>query len=201
MALAKTTEMPEYNFTTDDFSIHIPVWEKMLDFSAATHARVLEIGSHEGMSATWLIENKLRAGDEFHIIDAWGEKNGTEARFDSNLQIALARTPGVIMHKHKGYSNSVLPELLASGLRASFDLIYVDACHYACNVLEDLVLSSLLCKVGGVIICDDYLWHYEAGLNRTPKLAIDAFTNCFREKIEIIRGIPVYQVFLRKFRE
>jgi predicted O-methyltransferase YrrM len=189
-----------YQFTTDNFSDHIPVWECI---ELPHPCRVLEIGSHQGMSATWLLENKLKAGDEFHAVDAWQyEANGGqslhEQLFDKNIDVALSKSPQVAFFKHKGLSRNVLSSLLSKGLAESFDMIYIDGSHEAPDVLEDLVLSNLLCKIDGLILCDDYLWASERPLTRTPKLAIDAFTNCFREKIDIIRDVPLYQIGLRK---
>lgn len=196
----------EYNFTTDNFIEHIPSWTRLLFFSPQRPCRILEIGSHQGMSAIWLIENKLKGGDELHIVDSWeneAELDGTskhEALFDRNIKLALKKNPDITVHKHKARSKSLLPQMLAQGMCNTFDFIYIDGCHDAANVLEDLILSNLLCKVGGIILCDDYLWNYALSPCKTPKLAVDAFTNCFREKIEIIKDVPLFQIWLRKIR-
>ena len=38
----------------------------------------------------------------------------------------------------------------------NFDLIYIDASHYAPDVLSDAVLAFKLLKPGGILIFDDY---------------------------------------------
>ena len=53
-------------------------------------------------------------------------------------------------------------------------------------------------KVGGLVICDDYLWSMEkAGSEdvlNSPKIAIDAFTTIFRRKIALIPRQSLYQL-------
>ncbi|MGV6872980.1 class I SAM-dependent methyltransferase [Pseudochelatococcus sp. B33] len=49
----------EYQFAHDWFSGHIPQWERLLAEFAGQPVRALEIGTHEGRSATWLLTNVL----------------------------------------------------------------------------------------------------------------------------------------------
>ncbi len=37
-----------------------------------------------------------------------------------------------------------------------------------------------------MLICDDYLWNYGDDPRRTPKLAIDAFSNCYSDRVQVI---------------
>ena len=68
-------------------------------------------------------------------------------------------------------------------------------------MLLDAVLAFKLCKTGGVIAFDDYLWFQTLDPRRdptcSPKLAIDAFTNTHMRKIEILKA-PLYQIYVRK---
>ena len=196
-AVAFPSKQNDYEFTCDSFTEHVPVWEKMLNFSAKRPSRILEIGSREGMSTVWLIENKLKNGDEFHVIDPWYIKEH-EPRFDKNVELALKQKPGINFVKHKGYSTEIFPRLLTEGKRNYFDFIYVDGSHEASNVLEDLIFSNLVCKVGGLILCDDYLMPTVSWVKIKPKMAIDAFTNCLGEKLEILKDAPVSQIYIRK---
>ncbi len=204
IAQALTAYQKCYDFTSDRFTRHVEVWQNLLDFSDQKPARILEVGSHEGMSAIWLIENKLKAGDEIHVVDSWEfrvERDGTskfEERFDQNMNIALEGKADIKLYKRKGKSRSILPQMLALAMNNTFDLVYIDGCHEAASVLEDLVFANALCKVGGVIICDDYLWNYGADILKTPKFAVDSFSNCFRGKIDIIKDIPLFQICMRK---
>jgi predicted O-methyltransferase YrrM len=84
----------------------------------------------------------------------------------------------------------------------SFDLVFVDGSHQACDVLSDLVLSYHLCAVGGQIICDDYLWsnarHGSQDLLMMPRLAIDAFAHAFMRKVAQASGLKLYQAYFVK---
>ncbi|MDE1901080.1 MAG: class I SAM-dependent methyltransferase [Alphaproteobacteria bacterium] len=186
-----------YQFTADWFSGNIPAWEKLWRAMPGGPRRVLEIGSHEGRSAVWVVDNHLRAGDEFHAIDPWPAAD-IESRFDDNIALARAAKPGVAFVKHKGPSRHILPKLLAEGGAGTFDFIYVDGNHGGPEVLEDMVMCFRLAKIGGFIVCDDYLWNYGDNPTQTPKMAIDAFTNCFSAKIGFVLDMPLSQLYLVK---
>jgi predicted O-methyltransferase YrrM len=78
-----------------------------------------------------------------------------------------------------------------------FDLIYVDASHYAVDVLTDAVLSFKLLKAGGILIFDDYLWAGDENIIYYPKIAIDSFTNIFSKHIKLIPA-PLNQIYAVK---
>ena len=95
---------------------------------------------------------------------------------------------------------AALRELLRREVAA--DLLYVDGGHDAPTVLRDLVTGFDLVKVGGLLICDDYLWDDPRfGGNRTlgrPKIAIDAFSTIYADKVKIVRGMPNLQTYFFK---
>ena len=78
-----------------------------------------------------------------------------------------------------------------------FDFIYVDGSHMAFDVLGDLVLSFKMLKIGGLCICDDYLWEGQSDPRHTPKMAIDSFTSIFSEQIENVAVINTQFAFKR----
>lgn len=199
-----------YQFTNNWFeNIPKPVWEQIVP--QIKPRRILEIGSYEGASIVYLIEKLCpEFSIEVRCIDTWSggiEHTGTnmsdvEARFDKNVAHAQSIFPGkVALHKHKGYSDQILPELLVQGFRNYFDFIYIDGSHQAPDVLVDAVLSFKLLKVGGVIAFDDYLWSEQlpGGVDpiRCPKPAIDAFTNIYCRKLSLIQA-PLYQLYIQK---
>ena len=94
---------------------------------------------------------------------------------------------------------NALRQLLGRGVEA--DCLYVDGGHDAPTVLRDLVTGFDLVKTGEIVICDDYLWDDPGGGNRTlgrPKIALDAFTTIYADKLKIVRGMPNVQVFFQK---
>ncbi|MDB5315309.1 MAG: hypothetical protein JWO26_1491 [Rhodospirillales bacterium] len=85
---------------------------------------------------------------------------------------------------------------------SSFGLIYVDSSREAPDVLVNLVLSFGLCRIAGLIICDDYLWslqrHGAEDVVADPRIAIDAFKTINRRRLRILPGHPLQQLYLLK---
>jgi predicted O-methyltransferase YrrM len=198
----------EYEFTVDWHTNHANNWRLIFQRLLPQPRKLLEIGSFEGRSAAWFMDNVFTpdAVGDVYCIDAWQTSvefdnariSAAEARFDSNIERAMKHAPHVKVHKIKQASRAALAQLLAEGHAESFDFIYVDGSHLANDVLTDLVFAFALCKLGGVIVCDDYLWRQGSNPAATPKLAIDSFVNCFLGKIAVLGGMPVYQLYLSK---
>lgn len=200
------------NFTDDWFSWHVPQWERFffsnLGWDPEVPRRVVEIGSYEGRSTLWMLANLLRhPRSRIHCIDSFegGAEHATEqtdglhARFLANVAESgqAAKVEVLRMPSFDGMTT-----LIARGDVAP-DLIYVDGSHEAPDVLADLVLAFRLAPPGGVILCDDYLWTRETSPARVdvlncPKLAIDAFTNIHRRRIEFLDGLHAWQIAFRK---
>ncbi|MBP6994044.1 class I SAM-dependent methyltransferase [Candidatus Woesebacteria bacterium] len=182
----------QYHFQTDWFSPTIDEWDETLaNYQSKPSLAFLEIGSFEGRSAIWLLENILTdPTSHLTCIDTWGgsaeHQNTTldfaqvERNFDDNIRISGKSTQ---VKKIKGRSAVELRKL-AFG---SYDFIYIDASHKAYNVLEDAVLSWRLLKIGGIMIFDDYVWEPQYAEIDSPKLAVDSFIQCYRNRLEIVR--------------
>ena len=88
--------MTDYKFTQDWFSWAPPVWEKLTPMLPEYRA-FLEIGSFEGRSTVWIIENMMNPGDWIDCVDTWqgGEEHSqedmgsVEERFDHNIDKVL----------------------------------------------------------------------------------------------------------------
>ncbi len=201
-------------FSQDWFEITRPTWEKL--FLLGQPSRVLEVGSYEGASACFSIRQVASFRPlEIHCVDTWeGGIDHQEAgvdmvsvyeRFQSNTANMIAGMPHPVqLTVHKGYSDIELAKLFAEGKSNYFDFIYIDGSHQAPDVLADAVLGFKLLKVGGIMGFDDYLWQEELPYGRdplrTPKIAIDAFTNIYCRKIEFLDA-PCVQVYFRKLAE
>lgn len=179
-------------------------------------SKILEIGSFEGACICYLIEKLAhKHALEIHSIDTWdgsiehkGEgfeaaiMSDVESRFKANISIAQENAQNIVhMHIHKGSSHQKLAGLMNDGYENYFDLIYVDGSHQAPDVILDAVLGFKLLRNGGVMIFDDYLWNEPMpnGVDplRSPKIAIDAFTNIYSRKISILR-LPLHQIYIQK---
>jgi predicted O-methyltransferase YrrM len=203
------TRVGAYEFSVDWFAPFEPIWLQMFAQMVPVPKRILEIGSYEGRSATWLIKHAFTPNfpAALYCVDTWEggiEHNAAampdvESRFDRNIAMARAAHPWVEVVKLKGISKLVMAGLLSQGHQTSFDFIYIDGSHQAADVLSDLVIAFDLCRVGGLIACDDYLWQFsEKNPLLMPKLGIDAFVNCFGDKVSVVRGMPLAQLWLKK---
>jgi len=193
--------MPE--FTSDWFSHNIPAWQSFfgsMGWSNAAPKTVVEIGSYEGRSSLWILENLLQHPDSvLHCVDVFANREAPDSywhRFKANI---LDGVHGPKVQAHATPSFPFMNRFVAEGRQADF--IYIDGSHRAADVLEDLVLAFRALRTGGLIICDDYLGGAGVGNELTlgsPKIAIDAFTTIFRDRIEIIGGQPLYQLAFYK---
>jgi predicted O-methyltransferase YrrM len=208
--------MSEYQFTKDWFGWAPPVWEQLIPM-LPERKKFLEIGSFEGRSTVWIVENMMEDGGFIDCIDTWqgGEEHGTEdmdsveKRFDQNVALLKAKFPKREAVKLKGSSVSVLAgnmcvagnihEDLEGGdydNKETYDFIYIDGSHIAKDVLTDACMAWPLLKPKGIMVFDDYVWGDPRDILHRPKVAIDAFTNIFAEEVEVIH--VGYQLVVRK---
>ncbi len=201
----------EYEFTNGWFRNNIAVWNNWIP--QLKPRRILEIGSFEGQSTCYLIENATKWHDvELHCVDTWQggiehqkaglQMSDVEKRFQKNTKIAQRKAlKEVTLQCHKSYSHEALAKYLASGQYGYFDLVYIDGSHQAPDVLTDATMAFPLLRVGGLLVFDDYSWHMEKSghqdLINMPKLAIDSFTSIFQRKIRML-NYPMRQVYLVK---
>lgn len=181
-------------FSVDWFSNNIPTWTATLKRYKGKECNALEIGSYEGRSASWLLENilthsksRLTCVDNFTQRDL-ATKGNVETIFKANMS-----KYGKKCKLLKGNSSDVLK--FPSLLKQRFDIIYIDADHRSKHVLEDAILSFPLLKPGGIMIFDDNTDNKEHD-NKCPKPAIQAFTNAFANDIKVVSS--KWQVIISK---
>lgn len=175
-------EENSYEFTSDWFTPKVKIFEKYLGhLSDEANLNFLEIGSYEGRSACWLLDNILTDPSSYlTCVDPFW--TNTELAFDENV-LRTGRKHQVT--KIKGCSDPSLLSLQPE----SFDFIYVDGDHKAPGVLFDVTVSFALLKPGGLMMLDDYLWKTSdpaIGPLNKPKISIDAFINIYSEHIELM---------------
>jgi predicted O-methyltransferase YrrM len=178
----------QLDFTVDWASRHFPVWAKWLAPFKNRPASALEIGSYEGRSAIWFLQNILNHPKSRLIcIDRWRDAD-VHRRFLKNISASnvVARC-----EVHKGETNSRM-----RNLHTRFDFAYVDADHRAHALLSDAVMTWPLLNARGVLILDDYLWQDPEGKTMPPKVGIDAFLKVFVGQYELLH--KSWQVIIRK---
>lgn len=163
-------------------------------------ARLLEIGSFEGLSACYLLwrlpDAEITCVDTFagsledHIQ---GDVSQLEAIFERNA----ALVDRVRVRKLVGDSKRVLLDLIEDSER--FDLVYVDGSHLGLDVIVDAALSWQLLAWDGTLVFDDYAWaQLGTGPLLRPGPAIDAFLGLIEGSYELV--FSEYQLALKKIR-
>jgi predicted O-methyltransferase YrrM len=185
-----------YEFSSDWVSENVRHWEQVLaPMKGKPAVKALEIGSFEGRSALWFLENVLTdPTSSITCVDVF-DNAVVEARYDKN--IAISGVPNKVI-KVKARSDDALKRF-SSG---TYDFIYIDGSHVARDVLVDAVLAWELLKPDGVVIFDDYEWvgfGPRLGRHKTPKLAINAFLEVYTPYAEIL--YKKNQLVLRKKRD
>jgi len=172
--------MNEYKFLDDWVTHRTNIWKQVL-LKLENKNQFLEVGSHEGRSAIWFIENGLDSNGEITCIDSWIWGSKHEKTFDLNVDLCLKTYPTKKVIKLKGFSYFHLASLITQ--KKQFDLIYIDGSHKAKDVITDACLSWNLLKLNGILIFDDYLLQSK---DVYAKPAIDLFVDMFRENIKYL---------------
>jgi glycosyltransferase involved in cell wall biosynthesis/predicted O-methyltransferase YrrM len=191
-------DMSEMTYTNDWFLRRIDNFRSHIGDFSSRPVRCLEIGSFEGQSANWIVENfcghpesSLTCVDPFtgSVEHSDEEKEGLFERFtrntaDNALKIRVIREA----------SSTALRRLVDSGEK--FDFIYVDGDHHRDAVAEDAELAHLLLVPGGLLAFDDYTWGTGMASWQRPQDAIDDFLKRRSSEYDVVTKND--QVFTRK---
>jgi predicted O-methyltransferase YrrM len=197
-----TDTKSDYQYTKDWFGWAPRVWEQLIPHLPA-RKNFLEIGSFEGRSAVWTIENMMEDGGEIVCIDTWEggaehtpeDMAGTEERFHQNITLVRKKFPNRAVVSFKSTSVEALAASIAH--KKQFDFIYIDGSHLAKDVLTDACMAWPLLKKNGFMVFDDYMWKPPGfKLLDRPKLAVDSFVNMFEDDLAIAH--IGYQLIVRK---
>jgi predicted O-methyltransferase YrrM len=167
---------------------------------------ILEIGSHEGRSSCWMLENMLSDTGTMTCIDPFANRPVTAFSYDSipedrsieqlfRANTAEVKKSGQTLEVVANMSFPALAQLIVD--KRQYDFVYVDGSHNADDALADAVMCFGLLRPGGVMLFDDYLWEdgVSAYLGR-PKQSIDAFVNMFYHRLKL--GLVNYQLAIVK---
>lgn len=199
--------MTEYQFTKDWFNWAPEVWTQLIPMLPGKpgERNFLEIGSFEGRSSVWIIENMMAEGDHLDCVDTWqgGEEHGDEdmdsvfQRFQANLELAMDKFDRKrFALPWRSDSLTYLGAVIGEGIQRPRDFIYIDGSHIAKDVLTDACMAWQVLKPKGMMVFDDYMWGNPRDILHRPKPAIDAFCNIFAEEVDIVH--VGYQLVVRK---
>jgi predicted O-methyltransferase YrrM len=197
--------MSEYQFTKDWFQWAPGVWKQLIPH-LPDRKSFLEIGSFEGMSAVWTVENMMEDGGEIFCVDTWeggaehvnGEMDGAERRYAENMRVVTEKYNNKRKVTSMKYPSTIALPLLTID-KYKFDFIYIDGSHLAKDVLTDACMAWPLLKRNGFMVFDDYAWKPSGFTTmQRPKIAIDAFVNMFED--ELVVSFTGYQLIVRKIK-
>lgn len=170
------------------------VWERLTHSLRGKMLRVLEIGSFEGASTTWILDNlmshpesTLTSIDTFEGgMDHQEAGNADEYKItslESRFRANIAKCENVgKLRVMRAKSDDALLELRGQG--ASFDFVYIDASHVAIDVLHDAVMSWRMLNVHGTMVFDDFTWKGYVEDVYNPRIAIKSFLCCVAHEVE-----------------
>jgi len=170
----------------------------------------LEIGCFEGLTSNYIIDVLLSDDGKLICVDPLTDNylnteltdtdvsnNETIYKYFNNQYDRFKANTANNTNKlelYKNISSDIFPELI-SKYEGQIDLIYIDGDHRATAVYIDAVNSFKLCKVGGVIIFDDYSWGKMYNEEATS-IGVDKFLTEYENQYDLItKG---YQVSVRK---
>jgi predicted O-methyltransferase YrrM len=165
-----------YILNEDWFSHNIPIFNDNLAYFKNKPVNFLEIGSYEGRSAIWMLENIL-TNENSHLTCVDPGYSGGSTNLRNNL--ATFKNITIIEEPIEQYCKF----LLLFGIQ--YDFIYVDGDHKSDSVYFDSIIAYELLKQGGILAWDDYLWKDDKD-NESVKFGIDKFLN--RKKMKVIHN-------------
>jgi predicted O-methyltransferase YrrM len=172
----------------------------------------LEIGSFEGLTSNYIVDNILSEKGKLICIDpltdnylvenlsekdiennknGWGYFSGQYERFIENTKLNIENNK---IELYRELSSEAFPKLKEIYMN-QFDFIYIDGDHRDFAVYFDAVNSFELCKKNGYILFDDYLWEDFSNYKIT-KDGVDKFLMEYSDKIEVV--FSDYQLMVRK---
>jgi len=173
-------------------------FESFISRFSGRQVRCLEIGSFEGQSANWIVENWcVHPGSTLTCVDPFtgsvehseAEKDGLFDRFTHNT----SDNSDKIRVIREG-SHTALQRLIDASEK--FDFVYIDGDHHRDAVAKDAALAHQLLLPGGLLAFDDYTWGGGLEPWQRPQDAIDGFLESMGGEYEV--AIKNTQVFAWK---
>lgn len=177
-----------YQFTQDNFSHQIPSWTKSLHPVAhQEQIKALEIGSGQGLTACWLLDNILsQASSQLTCLDR---------RFSSEYRTNI---------NHSQVANNKVQQLEG---QISTSLKSLDAQAYHIAVIQDPLKQAKLMEQNtrlcwplltseAIVIFPSYGWKHPKDPAKSPKVGIDQFLASVEGQFEILH--KGYQLIIRR---
>jgi tetratricopeptide (TPR) repeat protein len=178
-----------YQFTQDYFTFKIPVWQEQLASVVNTKIHVLEIGSFQGMTACWLLDNVL--------LDPRAKLTCLDLQYAEQFDVNIAKTKSASkVTKLEGDIHQLIESLPLN----AFELINLQDRRKQPALLQKTAqLAWNRLKLQGLMIFNDYGWVNPANPEINPTIGIKAFIDSINGKFKVIyRSDRVYQFLIQK---
>jgi hypothetical protein len=164
-----------YHFTSDWFSHNIPNIERILEGYKQSPINILEIGSYEGRSSVWFINNYLNEeGSKITCIDPHLLEDPTSPLTNETQKNFLHNISKSKYPEKVTYLQNKTKDVIFT-LSDEFDFIYVDGSHLSFDIMFDLVTCWNLLKKDGIMLMDDYGARNEDKIWVSPNHTINNF--------------------------
>jgi GR25 family glycosyltransferase involved in LPS biosynthesis/predicted O-methyltransferase YrrM len=188
----------QFQYTNEWFCRNINISMKMLkNLFYNNPVNILEIGTHEGRSVIWMLENLCTLpGSTFTSIDPYLDCDTTSPvnedvykRFCHNINLCTEKEK---FNQYIDYSNNILPKLIQEN--KIYNLVYIDGSHLEDDVYDDMCNAHQLIESGGIMLMDDAGFDY----NKTTGIigAIKRFLNKNASEYKII--LKEWQFMIQK---
>lgn len=183
------------------------VWDRVIKplFVQREYCRAIEVGSWEGGSACWILDNlcagrsdknKLICIDHFDLMRT-ANGRARRAMFQANINATGMPERVRIMPEFSTLALFKLMSEFAAGDDAGYDLIYIDGSHRADDTLLDAEMAWRMASERCVFVFDDYEWDgAEAATIKHPKSGIDAFLSVHAGEYDLLH--KGYQIIIIK---
>lgn len=181
-----------YHFTRDNFTYRIPLWQPhMKHLIDKEGVNILEIGSYQGMSSCWLLDNILTTSSS--------KLTCIEPKVITTLKDNIVNTG---KRAQVTFLAGNTHENLASLNSQRFDIISIqDKCKLSNHAYKNTELTWKLLKTEGLLIFNDYGWQNSANPQQNTKKGIDRFLDSIKHKWELVNHSPqANQLMIRKIK-
>jgi predicted O-methyltransferase YrrM len=162
--------------------------------------RALQIGAYTGDASVWIWEHLLKNNSNSVLIDidTWegsDEPSHHQMNWESVESFYDVKT-GEAQRQRKIIKIKSTSDWFFKNNLEKYNFIYIDGDHTSYGVLKDAVNAYECLNINGIIAFDDYKWSAGLGYLNEPKLAIDAFSTIYSDRLELL--VDGYQRWYKK---
>lgn len=179
----------DYFFTVDIFSHRIAIWSEHLKSLMGKPINALEVGSYQGMSSCWLLDQMLtQENSKLTCIDT-----DFESKFKENITKTGAESKVTLL---LGDTHPLMADCKPN----SFDLINLqDRSKLSQHTAKNAQLAWELLKPGGLIVFSYYGWRNPQDAQQNPRAGIDQFLTSVKNQWQPVHLSPaIFQLIIRK---